>query len=169
LGSMVEVPSYAFGLNKPKAKFFSIGSNDLSSFLHQENRYEAESDLLDHSFLNALKTTVEAGDKHDISVSICGDMASDHKYSAVLVGLGFKNISCQIQSAPLMKEIISRVDVEEASLLVDALLDIEDPQERREVLYKFNEERLGVPLDESIQLDWTPPQGDFDPAPSHDI
>lgn len=167
LGSMVEIPSYAFGLNNPAAKFLSVGSNDLISFLRQENRYTVEGDLLDHSFLNALKTTIDAGEKHNIPVSICGDMASDQKYAAVLMGLGFKNLSCQIQSAPLMKEVISRIDVNEAVILVDALLKNDDPQERREMLYKFNEERLGMALNKSIQMDWTPPEDNLDIAPQN--
>lgn len=157
LGAMVEVPSYAFGLQKPHAKVLSIGSNDLSSNIHAQNRFEEESDLTDPAFIKALQATIDAGLENDIPVSLCGAMASDPKMAAILVGVGLRNFSCDVQKAPAIKEIINRIDTAEAEALVDELLDIEDKDERLKRLYDFNEERLGLHLDRPLDLDWVPP------------
>ncbi len=168
IGSMVEIPSYVYELDKSEAKFVSIGSNDLSSFMQAQNRYEGNSDLLNPAFLTAMEQTVKGADAAGIPSSICGDMASDPKMVPVLLGLGLRNLSTQVIIAPQVKTIVSRVDTDEAYELVQEIKQADTPEERMAVLSRFNEERLGLAVGKPLSMDWTPPKGPYHPSPSND-
>lgn len=98
LGIMVEVPAVAV---MPElfnaAAFFSIGSNDLTQYVTASSRDDARVATLNdpsHPAVSALIARVaEYGRRSGIPVSLCGDMASEPKHLAALLGAGLTSLS----------------------------------------------------------------------------
>ena len=159
LGCMGEVPALFDNLDKLDVAFMSIGSNDLIHFVLDEPRYKSGSnskyDPTNRAVLVKLEQAVVFGREKDISISLCGDMASDPRHIALLVGVGITNVSCAINSAPVTREIISRIDAKEARHLVELLKDSTRPADRERILNDFNANRLGVFADGRLDMDWS--------------
>ena len=157
LGCMVEVPSLLSDLDKLDVDFMSVGSNDLIHSILGSERFTGDGDKkydpTNQAVLEALKAITTAGKNKGIPVSLCGDIASDPKYTGLLIGLGYHNLSAGLDSIPLVKEIASRVNSQKAELLVEQLLGETSRDMREEMLSKFNE---GIGLhDKSFDLEWT--------------
>jgi len=60
---------------------------------------------------------VEAGHQAGLRVSICGEMAGEHAYLWVLLGLGLDEISMNPLSIPRVKKILRMSTVEEARVM----------------------------------------------------
>lgn len=166
LGTMVEVPSLLTELDKLDVAFMSVGSNDLVHSILGIDRYDEESlkklDRTNPAVLKALDQVTKVGEERNIPVSICGDMASLPKYTALLIGAGFTNMSAGVDDIPAVKEMASRVNTVEARHLFDTLLDTETRAEREAILNDFNE-RLGLTADGKIDMNWQPPESDWGP------
>lgn len=163
LGCMYEVPALGLQFDTLDTDFISIGTNDLiANLLYPKvGRYGLEAkekcDPTSPSVLKALRAAVIAGEKRGIPVSICGNMASDPKYMALLLGVGLRNMSCGVDSIPKIKEMASRIDTKQAEDLVDRMIHEPIRAKREEMLTAFNE-ALGLSPDGTIDLDWAPPQ-----------
>ncbi len=99
LGIMVEVPAVVLLLDRfaPEVDFLSIGSNDLTQFTLAVDR---GNDLiadryheLHPSVLHLIAQASMAGHRHGLSVSLCGEMASNPRVAPLLVGLGLTELS----------------------------------------------------------------------------
>lgn len=168
LGCMVEVPALLTELDSLKTGFMSVGSNDLIHSLLGVDRYDEESikkyEPTNPAVLKALEHVANVGAEKDIDVSICGDMASHPKYTAVLIGAGFRNMSAGIDSVPAVKEMVSRIDVQEAENLCEALLNEDTRVGREYVLQDFNE-HLGLSAEGELDMNWKPSEDTWEPAP----
>lgn len=167
LGTMVEVPALLGELDKLDVAFMSVGTNDLiNSILGIENRFGEESeqqyDPTHPAVLQALDIITTVGKKQDIPTSICGNMASDPKYVALLIGAGFENLSSGIDDIPMIKEMATRVNTEEAHMLFKTIIDTDTREEREAILAHFNENRLGLDTQEKIDLNWQRPNNELD-------
>ncbi len=99
VGIMVEVPSVALTLDRfaPEADFFSIGSNDLTQFtLAVDRGNDLVADRyhdLHPAVLRLIERTATVGARHGVSVSLCGEMASNPRVAPLLIGLGLSELS----------------------------------------------------------------------------
>ncbi|MDH5736454.1 MAG: phosphoenolpyruvate--protein phosphotransferase, partial [Gammaproteobacteria bacterium] len=90
VGAMIEVPSAALSSHTfaEKLDFLSIGTNDLIQYTLALDRIDDEvSHLykpLHPSVLKLIDITLQAGANQGINVSLCGEMASDPKYTCLL-------------------------------------------------------------------------------------
>lgn len=130
IGCMVEVPSFAI-LADHFAKvcdFFSIGTNDLMQYTLAMDRICPESEsifrLYHPSIIRLIDKVVRAANKEGIEVSICGESASNDRYTKLLVGLGINHFSCSIRYVPLIRETLSSINSVEAKQLAQKALDV---------------------------------------------
>ena len=65
---------------------------------------------------------IRAGHRHNRSVSLCGEMASDPIYTIILLGLGVDELSVNPAMVPAIKQIIRRVTWEEAREVAGGVL-----------------------------------------------
>ncbi len=130
VGAMIEVPSAAVtaDLLAPHVDFFSIGTNDLIQYalaIDRVNEHVAYLyEPLHPAVLRLIRMTVEAAERHGISVAVCGEMAGDELYTLVLLGLGVHELSMHALSVPRVKRVIHRATLEEARRLVEELFDL---------------------------------------------
>jgi phosphoenolpyruvate-protein phosphotransferase (PTS system enzyme I) len=88
--------------------------------------------------LRLIQFAVEAAARRGISVSVCGEMASDPRYSALLLGLGLRNLSMAPRNIPRVKQRIRNLDMAAATRRVRAILDQADAERVSTLLDDFN-------------------------------
>ena len=94
LGAMVEVPAMAIAIEPFAASldFLSIGTNDLIQYVMAVDRGDADvGDLYDPlhpAVLRLIAQVINAGERFNIPVSVCGEMGGDATLTRLLLGLG---------------------------------------------------------------------------------
>ncbi|MBA3430341.1 MAG: phosphoenolpyruvate--protein phosphotransferase [Actinobacteria bacterium] len=116
VGVMVEVPSAVLVASDLAAHldFFSIGTNDLTQYLHAADRQQGALAALQDPFSPAVLRAVEAvsRDASDRAwVGVCGEAAGDPAWALVAIGLGVRELSMGAGSV-----LEARVTVGEHSL-----------------------------------------------------
>lgn len=148
IGIMVEVPS-AYFLADELAKevdFFSIGTNDLIQYLlavDRGNEYISNLYLEFHpAVLRAIKSISEAAHRNNISISVCGEMASDPIATVVLVGFGIDELSVVPSVFPEIKKIIRKINFKDAEKFCNELLKISTEDEIRKKIIKYYKDKI---------------------------
>jgi len=112
LGIMVEVPSVAVqaDLFARHADFLSIGTNDLTQYVMAVDRgNERISKLYDQrhpAMWRLINQVAEAAEKENISISVCGELASNPIAACCLVGLGISDLSMNTVVLPTVKQML---------------------------------------------------------------
>jgi len=135
IGAMIEIPSAALIADTlaQRAKFFSIGSNDLIQYtLAADRTNERVSHLYEPThpaILRLIKTTVDAAHRHGIWTGVCGEIAGDAFLTPLLIGLGVDELSTAPSVVPQVKYIVRRLKMSEAEALAEFALQCESPSE----------------------------------------
>jgi phosphotransferase system enzyme I (PtsI) len=130
IGVMIEVPSAAIMADSlaREIDFFSIGTNDLIQYTMAIDRGNRQVAYLYSptapAVLRLLKMVVTAGERNNIPVFMCGEMAGEGIYVPILLGLGIKELSTNPQSIPLIKNAIRLLNVDQTKKFVDKLLKL---------------------------------------------
>ncbi|VIO78645.1 phosphoenolpyruvate--protein phosphotransferase [Bradyrhizobium ivorense] len=113
LGIMVEVPAAALAINSFKAAFFSIGSNDLAQYVLACDRSNGAlaplMDPLHPAVFELIARTAEHGRRAGVSVSLCGDIASDPRCLPALLNCGLRELSVTTSALAQIKQTIDRL------------------------------------------------------------
>jgi phosphotransferase system enzyme I (PtsI) len=135
IGAMIETPSaviVADSLAK-RLKFFSIGTNDLIQYsLAVDRMNEKIAHLYEPThpaIVRLIKATVDSAHRHKIWVSVCGEMASDPVFAALLLGLGVDELSAAPPLVAPVKFMIRRLKFAEAKELAEFALSCESATE----------------------------------------
>ena len=78
--------------------------------------------------------TVEAADAHGRWVGVCGELAGDPDATALLLGLGVRELSMGAPSIALVKREVRTVDLASARALAEHALSCATSTEVRELL-----------------------------------
>ncbi|MBR4126068.1 MAG: phosphoenolpyruvate--protein phosphotransferase [Alphaproteobacteria bacterium] len=147
LGVMIETPAAAIEAETiaQVCDFMSIGTNDLIQYTLAVDRTDSSVaslfNPLHPSILKLIKRTVVAGEKAQIPVSVCGEMASNHRYASVLIGLGIRELSMPAINIPMVKERIRALNLAETERFANYLLSLDVPAD---VIKTFNAFEDGV-------------------------
>jgi len=145
VGSMIEIPSAAATTDilAPHCQFFSIGTNDLIQYLLAVDRVN---DRIAHLYepthpavLRTIKTVVDEAHRHRLPVAVCGEMAGDPIYTALLLGLGVDELSMSPPSLLAVKYLVRAMKMSDARQLAAEALALTDPKEiyaRAEEFYR---------------------------------
>ena len=135
VGAMIEIPSAAatIDLLAPGSGFFSIGTNDLIQYaLAVDRMNEKIAHLYEPThpaIIKLIKATVDAGRRHKVSVSVCGEMAGEPIMTALLIGLGVDELSAAPPLVPQIKYMVRRLKLSEAQALAEFALNSESGAE----------------------------------------
>ncbi|BBK33650.1 phosphoenolpyruvate--protein phosphotransferase [Stella humosa] len=123
IGAMIETPAAALGADAlaDHSDFFAIGTNDLTMYTLAIDRSDEQVASLYNPFhpavLRLIVFAVTAARERGIPISVCGEIAGDPRYTALLLGLGLRELSMSPGSLPRVKERLRAVDVAEAQTL----------------------------------------------------
>ncbi|MEZ8143717.1 phosphoenolpyruvate--protein phosphotransferase PtsP [Enterovibrio norvegicus FF-33] len=118
LGIMVEVPSvlYQFDAIAPHIDFLSVGTNDLTQYLLAVDRNNARvADVYDTfhpSVLAVLHQILMSSQRLKLPVSVCGEFAGDPIGAALLVGMGYRQLSMNTRSVAKIKYVLRHIPSE---------------------------------------------------------
>ena len=135
IGAMIETPSAAIVADSlaKRVKFFSIGTNDLIQYsLAVDRMNEKIAHLYEPThpaIVRLIKSTVDAAHRHNIPVSVCGEMAGDPLLAALLLGLGVDELSTAPSLVPAVKFVVRRLKLSEARELAASVLECESAGE----------------------------------------
>ena len=134
VGAMIELPSAVtvIDLLAEKVDFFSVGTNDLIQYLMAVDRMD---DRVSHLYqpthpavLRSLKVIFDQAKRYDKPVSVCGEMAGDPIYTALLVGLGCDSLSVSPSRLAEVKHYIRLIDRKVLENLVSELLTMDQAE-----------------------------------------
>jgi len=150
LGVMIEVPSLLWQLDEilPEADFVSVGSNDLFQFLFAADRANSNVahrfDPLSLPGLRVLQQIVVSAERHDVPLTLCGEIAGRPIEAMALIGLGFRSISMSAASIGPVKAMVLELDAAKLESYVHEWLETGN-QSIRDRLQDFAESN-NIPL-----------------------
>lgn len=143
-GVMIEVPAAALAADALTrlCDFFAIGTNDLVMYTLATDRADQQVaplfDPLHPAVLRLMHGAAEAAMRAGIPVSICGEMAGDPRFTALLLGLGFRNLSMAPANVPRVKKRIRALDLDAATQRARIIMDQVDSGRIAALLDDFN-------------------------------
>ncbi len=144
VGVTIEVPGAALAADAlaQASDFFSIGSNDLTMYTLAIDRSDKQvADLYDPlhpAVLRMIQFSAAAGLRARIPIGICGEMAGDPRYTALLLGLGLRDLSMTPANIPRVKRRIRHLDLAAANRRTRVIMDQIDPARIAALLDDFN-------------------------------
>jgi phosphotransferase system enzyme I (PtsI) len=144
LGAMIEVPGAALAADAlaAEADFFAIGTNDLIQYTLAIDRSDEQVahlyNPLHPAVLRLIQFAIEAALRRGMPISICGEMAGEPRFAALLLGLGLRNLSMAPRNIPRVKQRIRALDVVAATRRARAIMDQSDTGRIAALLDDFN-------------------------------
>ena len=148
LGIMVEVPSTAILIEKfiKYVDFFSVGTNDLIQYVLGVDRNNENVSHLYASahpaVLSLLKNVYDKVSAAGKPISICGELAGDCRYTAILIGMGYRSFSMNPRSSYMIRKTISSFSAKDCEKLVNILLSIDTVEEIEALISDFNSKKI---------------------------
>src|SRR5438270_5931834 len=133
LGVMIEIPGAALAADAlaAAADFFALGTNDLIQYTLAIDRGDEQVaylyDPLHPAVLRLVQFAIEAAHRARIPISVCGEMAGDPRFTALLIGLGLRELSMTPGNIPRVKQRIRGLDMIAATRRARAIMDQWDP------------------------------------------
>ena len=122
--------------------FFAVGTNDLIQYtLAVDRADETVAHLynpLHPAVLRLIQFAVEAAARRGIPISVCGEIAGDPRYAALLLGLGLRELSMAPRNIPRVKQRIRKLDMVAATRRARAIMDQSDSDRITALLDDFN-------------------------------
>lgn len=148
IGVMIEIPSAAMvaDLLSREVDFFSVGTNDLIQYTlaidrlneHVAFMYEP----LEPAVLRLLQRVSDAARNAKIRLAMCGEMAGDPLYAAILMGMGFQSLSMNVAAISWVKRVVRSVRMQDAVELAQLVLQQPTALLAREAAVNFMEQRF---------------------------
>ncbi|HJO72790.1 MAG TPA: phosphoenolpyruvate--protein phosphotransferase [Rhodospirillales bacterium] len=144
LGVMIEVPGAALSADAlaQVSDFLAVGSNDLTMYTLAIDRSDEQVahlyDPLHPAVLRLIQFTADAGLRARIPVTICGEMAGDSRYTALLLGFGFRELSMTAMSIPRVKQRLRSIDTGAARRRAGVIMEQMDSGRIATLIDDFN-------------------------------
>ena len=144
LGTMIEVPGAALTADALAlvSDFFAIGSNDLTMYTlaidRGDERVAHLYNPLHPGVLRMIQFAAAAALRARIPVCACGEIAGDPRFTPLLLGLGFRDLSMAAGNISRVKRRIIELDLLAAQRRTQLIMDETDPVRIEVLLDDFN-------------------------------
>jgi phosphotransferase system enzyme I (PtsP) len=152
IGVMVEVPAIMYQMDAlaKRVNFISVGTNDLIQYLLAVDRNNPRVANLFSVFhppvLQVLNEIAKNAERVNLRYSICGEMAGDPGAAILLMAMGYKVLSMNINALGRVKSVIRNITFKQAELLLEKAMQAEDSKAVKSMidmeLYNAGVERL---------------------------
>lgn len=145
IGCMIEIPSAALTVSSllKYVDFISIGTNDLIQYTLSVDRNDDSVSYLYQpahpSILKLMAHIIRTANRMNKSVSVCGEMAGDVRYTRLLLGLGLRCFSMNTAHLLDVKDVVLRSHAEHLENDIGKIMRNEDPDKTDALLKKLNE------------------------------
>jgi phosphotransferase system enzyme I (PtsI) len=118
IGAMIEVPAAVVSLERlaREVDFLCVGTNDLIQYLLAVDRGNSQVAYLFQplhpSVLMCLDQISKVSRKLKKPVRICGEISSNPFYAVLLVGMGFKQLSMNPLSIPVIRRVLQEIPLD---------------------------------------------------------
>jgi phosphotransferase system enzyme I (PtsI) len=141
---MIEVPGAALAADAlaQVCDFFALGTNDLTMYtLAIDRGDETVAHLynpLHPAVLRLIQFATEAALRARIPISVCGEIAGDPRYAALLLGLGIRELSMAATALPRVKQRIRHLDIVAATRCARQVMEQSDSGRIATLIDDFN-------------------------------
>ncbi|MGL1933637.1 MAG: phosphoenolpyruvate--protein phosphotransferase [Fibrobacterales bacterium] len=142
VGTMVEIPSAVELIHELSLEvdFVSIGTNDLIQFTLAVDRSNEKIKFLYDAFhpsvVRMIRKVVNACHKNGITVSVCGEMASDPYAVPLLLGMGVDELSMTANAILECKKVVRSISYSDSLELANRVLQLCTADEIHSTLYE---------------------------------
>jgi len=144
LGVMIEIPGAALAADSLSqvSDFFAIGTNDLTQYTLAIDRTDEQVahlyNPLHPAVLRLMDFSIQAALRARIPVSVCGEIAGDPRYTALLIGLGVRELSMAATSLLRVKQRLGQIELTAASARARMVMESHDSGRIRMLLEDLN-------------------------------
>ena len=144
IGVMIEVPGAALAADALAgvSDFFAVGTNDLTMYTLAIDRSDEQVahlyNPLHPAVLRLIQFSAQAALRARIPISVCGEMAGDPRYTALLLGLGVRELSMSSASLPRVKQRVRTLDLMASTRRAEMIMDQADSGRIETLLDEFN-------------------------------
>ena len=145
VGCMIEIPSAALTVSSllKWVDFVSVGTNDLIQYTLSVDRSDDSVSYLYQpahpAIIRLLAHIIRTANRMGKGMSVCGEMAGDTKYTRMLLGLGLRKFSMNINNLLDVKDVVLHSHTERLENEMAKLMRNEDPDKMDALLKKLNE------------------------------
>ena len=128
LGVMIETPGAALAADAlaDACDFFSLGTNDLTMYTLAIDRGDEQVahlyDPLHPAVLRLIRFATDAAQRAGIPANLCGELAGNPRFTAMLLGFGLRDLSMAPPNVPRVKQRILALDAAAAARHAEELL-----------------------------------------------
>ena len=124
-----------------RLSFLSVGTNDLIQYTLAVDRADESVvhlyDPLHPAVLKLISGTIQAGARFGLPVSVCGEMAGDPAYTALLLGMGLRNFSMHPGQILEIKQGVLHADLNDLVPKVQRILKMDEQGKVREAVARL--------------------------------
>ncbi len=148
VGAMIEIPSASVVADAIAAEcdFLSVGTNDLVQYLlavdRGNDRVASLYDPCHPAVILTLRHVFAAAANRGIPCGVCGELAGDPGWAALLLGLGADSLSMSAPAIPEVRYVLRRTDRQGRESLAGAVLASADPAATAALIRDFAAARL---------------------------
>ncbi|WP_436717920.1 phosphoenolpyruvate--protein phosphotransferase [Roseiconus lacunae] len=157
VGAMIETPAALFALDEiiELADFIAIGTNDLTQYMlaadRELSRGTDDCTAMHPAVLRAIKQIIQASERWNRPVCVCGEEAAEPDFARLLVGLGIRELSLSPCLAAATRQAIRRTDSHQAIELAERSLQCRSPGEVRALLATGLEDTTSIDLPDTMR------------------
>jgi phosphotransferase system enzyme I (PtsI) len=143
IGVMVEVPAAVLSIGRilDETDFINIGTNDLVQYLLAVDRDNEEvADwfrTLHSSVIESLRIVLDAANAAGKPAIVCGEMAGSPLYVPILLALGARELSMNVNSIRRIRHLVSNIAREECLQVLEEISLLDDGEEKDEEVHRI--------------------------------
>ena len=144
IGAMIEVPAAALMLSSllKHFDFVSIGTNDLIQYTLAIDRADEQvAHLYDPwhpAVIGLIASTIAQANAAGKGISVCGEMAGDPAFTALLLSMGLRSFSMHPRQIAAVKQAVLRADTRKLRAALPQVLAADDPQASAEAAFALH-------------------------------